>query len=157
MPNGRRVLAFLCPPCFHLSQGEHRSSGFVCLGALGCRALCCSTRAPRGASSPEGNMTQPPMPAASQPNNWLLPNAPESCGAPALYRYRTRFAVRLAPGAPTLISDSGNLEASWLLLRFSLISLLSIFPSRKILAQIFKVPAYPGLGFCTLEAFAALL
>ena len=62
-------------------------------------------------------------------------------------------SVAHSPPGRTSVSDSGRMEAPLALLQFCPSSLLSTFLSGKNLAQIFKVPASPGLGFPILEAF----
>ena len=91
MPSGRRALAVLCPPHFRLSQGECRITGFVRLGSLGSGALHHWTPL-LGTASPEGNTVQPPPSIAVKFSlelalltDWLLPNALEGYGTPALY------------------------------------------------------------------------
>lgn len=79
--------------------------------------------------------------------DWLLPNALEGCGTPALYRHLTVVCGEVFPRRPSFYSDFRNLEASVPLLGFCLISLLSTFLSGKKLARIFIVPTSPGLVF----------
>ena len=93
-PSGRRVLAVLCAPEVRLSRRKQRTASFVCFGALGSRSLLCWTCAPR-VRPPKGNRGQPshllPDSRVKGPLQLtrvcggLLPNAPEGCGAPALY------------------------------------------------------------------------
>ena len=68
---------------------------------------------------------------------------------------RSAFSVwcALSRGSTSSISDSGTLVAPLPLLQFCPISLLSTFQSGKNSAQIFKIPASPGLGSPVLEAF----
>ena len=90
----------------------------------------------------------------------LFPESPDplaspQAGAPALYGDLPRCAA--LPYTTSSISDSRRLEVSLPILRFCPVSLLSTFPLGKKPVQIFKVPAYPGLGSPVLEALATLL
>ena len=76
-------------------RGARRIPGFVCLGTLGSGALCHWTHTPGDCLSQkeQGTATFMPEPGsrvkrALEPARltyWLLPNAPDGYGAPALY------------------------------------------------------------------------
>ena len=60
------------------------------------------------------------------------------------------------PQHTSSVSDPGRVEAPLPLLRFCLVSLLSMFPSGKNLVRIFKVPPSLGLGFSCAGGFHCL-
>ena len=82
----------------------------------------------------------------------LLPNTSEGCGTPAFYYIRPRFVVSFPQGAPCLIVMAGILRLHWPSCNSARFP-CKHFSIRKNPAQIFKVPAFPGLGFPVREAF----
>ena len=93
----------LCPSQFLLSQGECRITRFVCLGALGSRALCCWNCAPRGHLS-EGIGKQPPLSRSVPPNQLAFSQMPwKAVTLQPFTDIIPQFAVSFPPGAPLLI------------------------------------------------------
>ena len=119
MPNGRRVLTFLCPLCFCLSQEEQRIAGFVPFGALGSRPQCCCwTHTPGDhLSRREQRTARLHLLLGSRVKGALglacvtvrhLPNALEGC-AHQPFTEMDCGAVSFVPGAPSLIMSPGIL------------------------------------------------
>ena len=106
---GRRVLAFLCPPGFCLSQGEQGVAGFVSFGAIGSRALCCWTHTPGDCLHlfPGSRIKGSAEPAGL--TGCLLPNARElQCSIPLAQLDLDGVSFPL--GAPPLIVSPGILR-----------------------------------------------
>ena len=132
VPSGRRVLAFLCPSCFRLSEGECSINTFVLLGILGSGVLCCWTGDPGDRLSQREQGTGISIRSC-------LPNQLASLKCLRELQGCSPLAIsdhgcgELSPRHPSSYNHSRNLKPSLPLLQLCPISLLSTFPSGKTL------------------------